>query len=85
MFPNNAFNIAKHPNYHAYERGIASMVCNFFDQKPSTSPIKKELMEHEELAKEFRIPIKRKIKNQNNLIFYRQYLGCWSCTYAIDK
>ena len=31
-----AFNIAKNPKYDGYQRGIASMVYNFFDEK-STS------------------------------------------------
>ena len=28
-----AFNIAKNPKYDGYQRGFASMVCNFFDKK----------------------------------------------------
>ena len=28
-----AFNIAKGPKYDGYERGLASMVYNFFDEK----------------------------------------------------
>ena len=29
----NAFNIAKNPNYDGYQRGLASMVYKFFDKK----------------------------------------------------
>ena len=32
-----AFNIAKNPKYDGYQRGLASMVYNFFDKKPSGS------------------------------------------------
>ena len=28
-----AFNIAKDPKYHGYQRGLASMVYKFFDKK----------------------------------------------------
>ena len=28
-----AFNIAKSPNYHGYQRGLSSMVYKFFDKK----------------------------------------------------
>ena len=27
-----AFNIAKTPKYHGYKRGLASMVCKYFDK-----------------------------------------------------
>ena len=30
-----AFNIAKNPKYDGYQRGLASMVYNFFDKKSS--------------------------------------------------
>ena len=29
-----AFNIAKNPKYDGYQRGLASVVYNFFDKKP---------------------------------------------------
>ena len=31
-----AFNIAKNPKYDGYHRGIASMVCKFFDKRPAS-------------------------------------------------
>ena len=35
---NKAFHIAKNPKYYGYQRGLASMVYNFFDKKlPGTS------------------------------------------------
>ena len=36
VWRNKAFNIAKHPKYDGYQRGLASMVYTFFDKK-STS------------------------------------------------
>ena len=55
-----AFNIAKNPNYNRYQRGLASMVYNFFDKKTSGGAIKKETMANEELTKELSQPIIRK-------------------------
>ena len=55
-----AFNIAKNPNYNGYQRGLASMVYNFFDKKTSGGAIKKETMANEELTKELSQPIIRK-------------------------
>ena len=33
VLKNKAFNIAKDPKYDRYQRGLASMVYKFFDQK----------------------------------------------------
>ena len=33
VLKDKAFNIAKNPNYDGYQRGLASMVYNFFDKK----------------------------------------------------
>ena len=46
------FNIAKNPNYDDCQRGIASMVYNFFDKKTSGGAIKNENMSNKELAEE---------------------------------
>ena len=35
------FNIAKNKKYDGYQRGLASMVFNFFDKKASGGAIKK--------------------------------------------
>ena len=31
--PDKAFNIAKYPKYDRYQRGLTSMLYNFFDKK----------------------------------------------------
>ena len=36
----NAFKVTKTPKHNAYERGLASMVYTFFDQKSKGSGIK---------------------------------------------
>ena len=52
-----AFNIAKNPNYDGYQRGIASMVYNFFDKKSTGSGVNIPLEFNEQLAKELQKPI----------------------------
>ena len=37
-----AINIAKDPKYDGYQRGLVSVVCNFFDKRTSGSAIKNE-------------------------------------------
>ena len=64
---NKAFNIAKNPKYDGYQRGLASMVYNFFDKKtkgsgvtlPNKSAIK-SIPQNEELVGELHKPIIRK-------------------------
>ena len=45
-----AFNSAKNPKYNRYQRGLTSMVSNFFDRKISGGAIKNEIMSNKELA-----------------------------------
>ena len=40
---NKAFNIAKNPKYDGYQRGLASMVCTFFDLKSKGSVVNNEM------------------------------------------
>ena len=40
---NKAFNIAKNPKYDGYQKGLASMVCTFFDQKSKGSVVNNEM------------------------------------------
>ena len=49
-----AFNIAKRPKYDGYQRGLASMVCERFDNKSCGSGIKNEKMSDKKLAEELR-------------------------------
>ena len=45
-----AFNIAKNPKYDGYQRGLASMVYNFFDKITSGGAIKNDIMQNKESA-----------------------------------
>ena len=59
-----AFNIAKNLKYDGYQRGLASMVCEFFDKENSGGAIKNENMFNKELAKELHKPIIKKFKKR---------------------
>ena len=58
-----AFNIAKDPKYDGYQRGLASMVYNFFDSKVSGSGAKL-ITENEQLANELHKPIIRRFEKR---------------------
>ena len=58
-----AFNIAKDPKYDRYQRGLASMVYNFFDKKSKGSGIK-SVSQNQQLAEELHKPIIRKFKKR---------------------
>ena len=60
-----AFDIDKNPKYDGYQRGLASMVYKFFDQKTSGSGIKNDHILNKELAKELHKPIIRKFNKKN--------------------
>ena len=53
-----AFNIAKNPKYDVYQRGLASMVYNFFDKKSKGGGIANK--PNYQLANELHKPIIRK-------------------------
>ena len=60
-----AFNITRNPKYDGYQRGLASMVYNFFDKKAASLPDKSvsssgvntEVKHNEQLAEELHKPI----------------------------
>ena len=69
-----AFNIAKNYKYDGYQRGLASIVYNFFDKKSSGSvrPLScaSQIVNNKEniqLVKELHKPIIRKFEKKNSL------------------
>ena len=56
------FEIAKNPKYDGYQRGIASMVYKFFDEKSTVSGIKNDIKQNKQLANE-------KIKKKKKRLF----------------
>ena len=57
-----AFDIAKNPKYHGYQRGFASMVYKFFDKKCSGSGVvtNNNNKQNLQLAEELHKPIIKK-------------------------
>ena len=60
------FNIAKNPKYDGYQKGLASMVYNFFDKKSTGSGTvnsnnnNNDIKQNLQLAKELHKPVIRK-------------------------
>ena len=67
-----AFNIAKYPKYDGYQRGLASMVCRFFDKKSSGSGIKNENISNKESAEGLNKPI---ITNINKIKVHSSFIN----------
>ena len=63
ILKNKAFDIAKDPKYDGYQRGLASMVYEFFDLKVPGSGAKLTL-QNEQLAEELYRPIIRKFEKR---------------------
>ena len=65
---NRAFNIAKDPKHDGYQRGLASMVYNFFDKKSKGSGAKhvntKLTPQNQQLAEELHKPIIKKFEKR---------------------
>ena len=62
----NAFNIAKNPKYDGYQRGLASMVYKFFDQKSTGNGVaNNEIKQNIKLTEELHKPNTRKYKKRS--------------------
>ena len=73
---NKSFNIAKNPKFDGYQRGIASMVYKFFDNKTSGETGKNENISNKELGEEIHKPIIRKFKKKKvHLTFIENIWG----------
>ena len=63
---NKAVNIAKSPKYDGYQKGLASMIYNFFDKKfaSGSGAANNEIKQNLELAEELDKPIIRNFKKR---------------------
>ena len=52
-----AFNITINPKYDGYQKDLASMVHNFFDEMATDGAVKNEIMQNKVLAEELHKPI----------------------------
>ena len=65
ILKNKVFNIAKDPKYDEYQRGLASMVYNFFDKKSEGSGVNTKLgPQNPQLAEELHKPIIKKFEKR---------------------
>ena len=71
-----AFNIDKNSKYDLSQRGLSSIVFNFFIKKTSDSGYKNENTSNKELAEELYKPIIRKRNEKSRVTFSRKCLGC---------
>ena len=62
VLKDKAFAIASNPKHDGYQKGLASMVYQFFDKKSKGTGIKS--MSHQQLANEVHKPIIRKFKKR---------------------
>ena len=77
-----AFIIAKNLKYDGYQRGLASMVCKFFDKKTKGSGVTtlanksaiKSIPQNEQLAEELHKPIIKKFKKRKVYSAYKNYI-----------
>ena len=64
LLRDEAFNIAKYLKFDRYQRGLVSMVYEFFDKKTSDGAIENENMLNEELAEKLHRPIINNIRKE---------------------
>ena len=64
VLKDKAFEIANNPRYDGYQRGLASMVCKFFDKKSKGTGIQNEIKQNQHLANELHKPVIRKFKKR---------------------
>ena len=72
---NKGFNIAENLKYDEYQKGLAAVVYTFFDKKSTSladkstkgSGFNNEIKQNEQLAKELRKPIIKKLKKEDNI------------------
>ena len=75
-----AFNIAKNSKYNGYQRGLASVVCNFLIKKTPGGAMKNEIMSNKELAEELHRPM---IRNFNKRKAHSNFIdNTWSADLA---
>ena len=60
LLKDKAFNFAKNPKYDGYQRGLASMIYNFFNKKSKGGSVNNEIKQNEQLAEELPKPIIKK-------------------------
>ena len=74
------FDIAKNPKYDGYQRGLALMVYEFFDENISNGTVQTEVISSKELAEELQKPIIR--KSEKRKVHLPFIVNIWSADLA---
>ena len=75
LLRDKAFNFAKNPKYDGYQKGLASIVYDFFNKKSTSGGgATNKNMSNQNLAKELQKPIIRNLKANTTLNLSGQYL-----------
>ena len=78
VFKNKALKMASNPKCNGYERGLASMVYNFFDKKSKGSGLKENqgnFLQNSQLANELHKPIIRKFRKRKFYSSFKKIFG----------
>ena len=57
-------NTTKNRKFDGYQRGLASIVYNFFDKKPTGGVVKNENVLNQDVAEELQKPIIKKVEKR---------------------
>ena len=80
VLKDKAFASANNPKYYGYQRGLPSIVYQFFDNKSKASGIKIEIKENQQLAYELHKSIIRKFKKRKVYSPFRDNI--WGIDFA---
>ena len=76
------FNIAKNPKYDRYQKGLVSMVYEFFDKRSSHSGVKREVMLNQQLPEELHEQIIRKFEKRKVYSSFKDNIWGADLTYS---
>ena len=68
-----AYEIAKNPKYYGSQRGLASIVCRFFDKKTAGSGV--NMLQNDQLCQELHKPIIKKFKTRKYIQHSKTIFG----------
>ena len=78
VLKNKALKMASNPKCNGYERGLASMIYNFFDKKSKGSGLKENqgnFLQNSQLANELHKPIIRKFRKRKFYSSFKKIFG----------
>ena len=79
------FNIAKNPKYDGYQRCLCQWSINVLIKKLLLEQLKLKLFPIKKYLKNYKTNYWKTSEKKSTLIFYRQYLWCWSCRFQFIR